>query len=130
MAKVDTITMASSEYLKQASSMLRRAAEAVKQDVNDLERRIANIESEKGTQIHEYQRKEVMYQTAAVAADDSNQQQERAHAILEARRAQSNLERERNQIKADITQQIKNLQGVSQNLMQQASDVERLAGSV
>lgn len=119
--------MAANDYLKQASAMLRRAAEAMKTEMNDLNRQISSVQSEKSMQIHQVQREELQHQAEVAAANSGDEERQKLRAVQEARQAQANIEREKQDLKAQMTNRINQLQIDHQDIMQQAKDLEQRA---
>ena len=120
-----TNVMAAIDYVKQASAMLRRAAEATKLDLDGLQRDLANIDSQKGSEIQQMKQEEIRKEAEIAATDNSDEERLKAREVQEARQAQSNIEAERNQLKAQTTDRINQLQQVYQDLMQNSKDLDR-----
>ena len=105
--------------------MLRRAAEATKLDLDGLQRDLANIDSQKGSEIQQMKQEEIRKEAEIAATDNSDEERLKAREVQEARQAQSNIEAERNQLKAQTTDRINQLQQVYQDLMQNSKDLDR-----
>ncbi len=122
--------MSVSEYIKQAASMLQRAAQARRSEIDDLRRQIQHTEADDGSQINQLRRLQLDRQQAIARAENDEERQRRTQELARLKMDEKLIGDHTKQAKSDLSGAISQMEAEMNDLQRLASDLERRAPSM
>jgi hypothetical protein len=119
--------MRSQDYLKQAASALRRAADARKIETEELRRQLDQKDQEVKQQINDLRRQEGEEMALAAQADSDRETADHMRNAELGQVEESRIGQQYNYDRRQLSQQLKDMQNSVYELEQQARDLENQA---